>query len=93
MHTASELTESEGDSIFLLDPKDGSLYFRATTVESENLLINVPVPLDDSIAGQVQTSAEPLIVNDVQSDPHFYQGIDKIQGFQSNSLMGVPLKI
>ena len=93
VETASELTNSEGASIFLLDPKNGNLYFRATTAVSSNLLSNVPIPLDNSIAGQVQTSEQPLIVHDVQSDPNFYHGIDQILGFRSNSLIGVPLKI
>lgn len=93
VETASELTDSEGATIFLLDPKDGNLYFRATTAQSSNLLSDVPVPLDDSIAGQVHNTKKPLIVDDVQSDPHFYKGIDQILGFKSNSLIGVPLII
>jgi len=93
VETASELTNCEGASIFLLDPNDGNLYFRATTAASSNLLTKVPVPLEDSIAGQIQTSEQPLIVHDAQSDPHFYNDIDKILGFKSTSLIGVPLKI
>ena len=93
VETASELTNCEGASIFLLDPNDGNLYFRATTAASSNLLTKVPVPLEDSIAGKIQSSEQPLIVHDVQSDPRFYKGIDQILGFESNSLIGVPLKI
>ncbi|NIU88723.1 MAG: GAF domain-containing protein, partial [Nitrosopumilaceae archaeon] len=93
VETATEITNSEGASIFLLDPADGNLYFRATTAGSSNLLSQVPVPLEDSIAGKIQTSEHPLIVDDVQSDPDFYKDIDKILGFKSTSLIGVPLKI
>ena len=93
VETASELTNCEGASIFLLDPEDGNLYFRATTAVSSNLLTKVPVPLEDSIAGKIQSSEQPLIVHDVQSYPSFYKNIDQILGFKSNSLIGVPLKI
>jgi len=93
VETASELTNCEGASIFLLDPKNGYLYFRATTAVSSNLLTKVPVPLEDSIAGKIQSSEQPLIVHDVQSYPSFYKNIDQILGFKSNSLIGVPLKI
>ncbi|NIP38684.1 MAG: GAF domain-containing protein [Candidatus Dadabacteria bacterium] len=79
--------------MFLLDPADGNLYFRATTAISSNLLSDVPVPLDESIAGHIHNTGKPLIVDDVQSNPHFYKGIDKLLGFKSKSLMGVPLKI
>jgi signal transduction histidine kinase len=93
VETASELTNSEGASIFLFNPNDGNLYFRATTADSSNLLSKVPVPLEDSIAGKIQSLEQSLIVHDVQSDPNFYKGIDQILGFKSNSLIGVPLKI
>jgi signal transduction histidine kinase len=82
-----------GTSIFLVDENSNDLRFKATTIKATQLVSDVLVPLHESIAGEILLSQKPLIVYDVQSDKRFFDKIDKILGFESKTLIGVPLII
>ncbi len=83
-----ELTETEVASILLMDSQTGELHFLAAT--NDTRVHSMVVPLD-SIAGWIVLHGQPLILEDVQSDPRFYPGIDDVLGFHTRSLLGVPL--
>jgi signal transduction histidine kinase len=89
---AAELTGSEGASILLLDAQTGELRFRAAASEPMDQLANIPVPIEGSIAGAVLTSREPLLVPDVRSDPRHYNEVGQQIGFETRSLLAVPLE-
>jgi signal transduction histidine kinase len=88
-----ELAHCERSSIFLIDPETGELRFVALTGPEFDLVRDIVVPLESSIAGTVVLSKEPLVVSDVQSDPRFFSHVDQITGQQTKSLLGVPLEI
>ncbi|MCA9937322.1 MAG: GAF domain-containing sensor histidine kinase [Anaerolineales bacterium] len=88
IHSVVELTETEVASILLMDKQTGELHFVAAT--NETRVHNVVVPLN-SIAGWIVLNGKPLILEDVQSDPRFYAGVDDVIGFRTRSLLGVPL--
>lgn len=85
-----ELTDSESSALMLYDEQDQVLRFTAATVFKDEL-INVPVPLEGSIAGAAYLSGEPVVVNDVASDPRHFKEADDVTGLQSKSLLAVPL--
>lgn len=91
--TAAEVIDCAGTSIFLVDENSSDLHFKATTIKASNLVSDILIPLNKSIAGEILISQKPLIVYDVQSDKRFFNKIDKILGFESKTLIGVPLKI
>jgi len=91
--TAAEIIDCAGTSIFLVGENSNDLRFKATTIKAYNLVSDVLVPLNKSIAGEILISQKPLIVYDVQSDKRFFNEIDKILGFESKTLIGVPLQI
>ena len=93
--TAAELTDGEGVSILLQDAHTGELRFLAAFggVAEELVEINIPVPVEGSIAGTILASRQPLIVPDVQADPRLYRGVDQHTGFVARSLLGVPLQL
>lgn len=45
------------------------------------------------IAGWVAENREPIIVNDVYSDKRFYSRVDSQSGFQTNSMVCIPLQV
>lgn len=47
---------------------------------------------DKGIAGWIVENGSSLIVKDVNKDPRFNKDIDRISGFQTRSIIGVPLK-
>ncbi|MGQ9467299.1 MAG: GAF domain-containing sensor histidine kinase [Anaerolineae bacterium] len=90
---AAELTDSEGASILLLDERSGDLRF--CTVADPQMsarLKEIPVPVHGSIAGKALTDRRPLIVTDATADPYHFRQVGLQTGFQTRSLLAVPLQ-
>ena len=90
LEVATELTDTEGASILLLDSQTGELRFAAATGQV-NIGDNMVVPLEGSIAGWIVLNGKPLNLEDVQADDRHYQGIDVATQSVTHSLLGVPL--
>lgn len=88
---AAELTDSEVASILLLDERTGELRFVAASNVVDQL-VDIPVPVEGSIAGATLSSGEPMIVLDALTDPRHYKGVDQVVGIQTHSLLAVPLQ-
>ncbi len=88
---ACELTQSEVSSILLFDPEKGRLRFEAVPGFQQKDLIDVSVPLDSSVAGWIYTKGKPMVIQDAQADTRVYRPIDKALGFETRSILGVPL--
>jgi signal transduction histidine kinase len=91
--TAAELTDCEGASILLLDERTGQLRFYTVASALSDQLAGMLVPIEGSIAGAVLRSGEPLIVPDVRKDERHYDEIGQRVGFETRSLLAVPLWI
>lgn len=91
VEVACELTESEVSSILLYDPEKGRLRFEAVPGFQQKDLIDVSVPLDSSVAGWIYTNSRPMVIQDASSDTRVYRPIDKALGFETRSILGVPL--
>src|SRR5512139_2678410 len=61
---AVELTEAESAGLLLHDGSAGVLRFVAAA-EQADILLDIPVPIEGSIAGAAFTSGQPVVVNDV----------------------------
>jgi len=90
---AADLTDSEGASILLLDVRTDELRFRAACGGPSEQLPDIPVPVEDSIAGAVLLSREPVVLSDVRTDPRHYKGVGQQVDFETHSLLAVPLQI
>jgi signal transduction histidine kinase len=89
---AQELTDSEAASLLLYDPQSHSLYFEAATGPLVEGVGQTAVPAEHSIAGWIFTHNEPLLSDDVLSDPRFFREIDVLTRFKTRSIIGVPLQ-
>ncbi len=89
---AAEVTGSEAASILLLDVRSGELRFRAASGDPTELL-DIPVPVEDSIAGAVFLSGESCVISDTHADPRHYDAVGERIGRQTHSLLAVPLQI
>ena len=90
---ATDLLNSEGASILLLDENTHDLYFAAATGGDPEELRGIPVPMEGSIAGTIYRKNEPLIINEVAKDPRHFQQVDAKTELQTRSLIGVPMSI
>jgi GAF domain-containing protein len=78
-------------SIMLLDEGAAELVFEAVTGEGEDTLVGRRIPSGTGIAGWVAQSGQPLVVEDVASDPRFAVQEARRTGYVPKGLMAVPL--
>ena len=88
---AADLTGAEAASILLLDPQTRQLHFRASSNAGHHEMVNIPVPLDSSIAGAILTENRPMLISDVSKDPRWNPVVSKTIQFKTKSILGVPM--
>ncbi len=91
LESAIEVMNATTGSLLLYDPASEELVFEVVASAEEKKLLHKRMPKDKGIAGWVFTNGEPLIVGDVKQDSRFYKHIDEASGFQTTSLICVPL--
>jgi len=89
---APVLLNAEESSLLLLDEQTGELEFRYAAGPAGHRLLGHRLPAGKGVAGYVVRSGQPTIVNDTQSDGRFYQDMDGDSGFQTRSILAVPLR-
>lgn len=91
--TVSRLLPATNWSLLLLDEEQEVLFFELSVGLERDLLKNIRIPLGQGIAGTVALTGEPMIVPEATKDPHFSPMVDQLSGFQTHSLICLPLKI
>ena len=91
--TATELLECEAASILLYDEKNPRLYFAAATGSDPAQLAEIPVPIENSLAGTIFRTNQPIIINDTGQDPRHYSLVSDRVNFKVRNLLGVPMPI
>lgn len=91
-HTA-EITGAESASVLLYDRQENQLHFLAATTTSSVVkdLLKIPVPMDGSLAGAILRENRLIALDDVSSDPRHFRAADSRSGFDTRSLIGVPM--
>lgn len=90
------LLEVESASAILLDDEKQEFYFFAVThddSETGKRFKEVRFPVDSGIAGEVFRTRQPIIVPDVYASPYFNKQVDEKVGFQTRSMLDVPIQI
>lgn len=88
---AIDLTGSSSATVLEFDPSANCLRFVAAPWFWHQLLKDIQVPLDKSIAGWVFTNKKRQIVQDVNKDPRHYKSVDQATNFTTFSLLAVPM--
>lgn len=93
MENTNKVAGSVASTLFLLDDTTGELVFCTPTGPMAEKLANKRIKKGQGIAGWVLENGEPAIVQDVKADPRFFTGIDDDTGFQTESVLCVPLML
>ena len=93
LDTAADLLDCSEVSILLFDEREKELRFAAATSVHREQLEQIPVPLDNSLAGTIFTENRHLVINSAQDDPRHYNEVGEAIGYQVESLLGVPMRI
>lgn len=92
LSTATELTESESASLLEYDEVSQEFSFKSVPWFHREEVSSARIPLSGSIAGWVFLNIKALAIDDVANDSRHYGKIDElVGGFQTKSLLGVPL--
>ena len=82
---------AKASSIFLFDEEAEELVFEAVAGEGEDNLVGTRLPASTGIAGWVLVTRQPLVIDDLASDPRFARGAAEQTGYVPNAMMAVPL--
>jgi GAF domain-containing protein len=88
---ARAIFKAKASSILLLDEEKDELVFEAAADEASEGLIGKRFPSSTGIAGFVLVSRQPLVIEDVLTDPRFSRETAESTGFVPKGLMAVPL--
>jgi len=91
--TATELLDCEAASILLYDDKNPRLFFAAATGSDPARLAEIPVPIENSLAGTIFRTNRHMILNNVEQDPRHYSLVSDHIRFHVKTLLGVPMPI
>ena len=79
-------------SLLLTDRKTGDLVFEIVTGKNADKLKGQRVHKGEGVAGWIAETGHSVVVEDVKKDSRFSNKIDSMTGFQTESIVGVPLK-
>ncbi len=91
MRHAQRLLQVEACVLFLLDEQRQELVLKASG-GAQPRIRGVAITLEEGIAGWVARNRQPLIVNDVRSNPLYHSSIDGQTGLLTTSVLCVPLE-
>ena len=91
VEVARAIFGARASSIFLLDTATDELVFEAVAGEGASSLIGERLPSSTGIAGWVLVTGQPLVLEDLESDPRFARDVAESTGYVPKSLMAVPL--
>jgi len=79
-------------SLLLRNPKTGDLKFEVVVGSGVEHMKGMTIPGGQGIAGWIAENGEALIIEDVNRDKRFFPGMDQMNDFKTESIIGVPLK-
>jgi signal transduction histidine kinase len=88
---AIRILDAEAGSLLLIDRETGDLEFRVAIGPNSQDLIGTRLPAGTGIVGNVADRGDHMIVNDTQSDPRWFSGVDQASKFVTRALLAVPL--
>ena len=76
-------------SVFIVDPYKGELWTKIALGMEEKIL---RIPLGQGIAGFVAKTGSAVNIRDAYKDTRFAQDLDRITGYQTRTVLAVPLR-
>ncbi len=89
-----ELLGAEGAMVILIDENTREFFFREAVFddsETGKRMKEVRFPLEKGVAGEVYRTGTPQVVHDTSQSPLFFAKVDEMVGFQTRSMLDVPV--
>jgi signal transduction protein with GAF and PtsI domain len=91
MNFFMEAVDAEAGSILLIDEDKQDMYFAAARGTKADEIKSFRLPLGKGIGGACAKDKETIAVSDVKKDARFSKEIDQALGFETRSILAVPL--
>jgi len=91
MQWAEEFMNAEASTVYELDEDKGEIFIRIARGEKKEPVKRIRLKLGEGIAGRVVQTGEPLVMQDVKSEKSFSNKFDTKTGFETRSMLCVPL--
>ncbi len=86
---AIHATNADRGTVYLIDEDKKELWSKVIQADKT---IEIRMPLGVGIAGQVASTGETINISDAYNNPIFNPEIDKITGYETKSILCMPLK-
>lgn len=80
---------AERGTIYLVDAVTGELWSRVAHLPE---IEEIRLPPGRGVAGHVAETGEPVMLDDVTTNAHFFPGIDKVTGYRTRNMLAVPIR-
>jgi diguanylate cyclase (GGDEF)-like protein len=80
-------------SLLLTDPQTNELYFAVVVGVAPETVKDIRLKPGEGIAGTVARTGIPIFIPDVDQDPHFSSRVDATTGFDTRSIIALPLLV
>jgi signal transduction histidine kinase len=89
----NEILDVEAASLALVDRETGFITFELAIGGGNDAVKGLRLEPGQGIVGQSIADGRAVLVSDVMSDPRWFGGVDQVSGYQTRSLMCVPLRV
>ncbi len=89
----NELIPARNWSIFLLEPDKQELRFFVVVGLDAAQVQHIRLKVGEGIAGAVAQSGKPIFIKDARNDPRFCPKVDEHTGFETKSIICLPLRV
>jgi len=80
-------------SLLLIDPQTKELYFAVVVGVAPETVKDIRLQPGEGIAGTVAQTREPIFIPEVDQDPRFAARVDAVTGFDTRSIIALPLVV
>jgi len=91
VNSVRELLECEASSLFLVDQTGEQLVLKVATGPVKTNVNELRLRMGEGIAGWAAKNRKGVFVNDARHDPRFSVAVDQATGFETRSVLAVPL--
>jgi two-component system NtrC family sensor kinase len=88
----NEIFQAEAGSVALLASSNQEVVIRAAVGAGADAVRGLSLPVGQGVIGWVISNAQPALIPNVTQDHRFYRIFDQHSGFQTRSIMCVPLR-
>jgi diguanylate cyclase (GGDEF)-like protein len=88
-----EIIPARNWSLLLIDPATQELYFAVVVGVAPEVVKDIRLKRGEGIAGTVAVTGEPIFIPNVDQDPRFSGRVDASTGFDTRSIIALPLLV